>query len=122
MATDYHTAELTVMFDGQFFCPDRLFGGEGMDLQNVIRDFLVLEIILTVMVANSPRRFLQTSSSEARCVSCLLRGVCYYNHTVIPGSVPAPAGYPGQLAGIVLPCAACFSWQIPPKDCIMVKL
>ncbi|WP_074695490.1 hypothetical protein [Selenomonas sp. KH1T6] len=47
MATDYHTAELTVMFDGQFFCPDRLFGGEGMDLHNVIRNFLVLEIILT---------------------------------------------------------------------------
>ena len=40
------------MFDGQFFCPDRLFGGEGMDLHNVIRNFLVLEIILTVMVAD----------------------------------------------------------------------
>ena len=33
MATDYHTAELTVVFDGQFFCPDRLFGGEGMEAQ-----------------------------------------------------------------------------------------
>ena len=52
MAIDYRTAELTVMFDDQFFSPNRLFCGEGMDLHKVIRDFLVPEIILTVMVAD----------------------------------------------------------------------